>query len=166
MCICALRDSGARQPRCYSARALRAPVVGLAPAFMIYLVEDNDALRSSLIAMLKEFVRMELGGSSGTEQEATDWLQGHREQWRLAVVDLFLLQGSGLGVVSSLRERQPWQKIVVLTNYATPDIRRRSLALGADAVFDKGKELDEFFAYCSELAPRPSSSQPHPTHPG
>lgn len=132
---------------------------------MIYLVEDNAALRSSLIAMLKEFAHLEVSDSSGTEQEATAWLQRHGEQWRLAVVDLFLLQGSGLGVVSSLRERRPWQKIVVLTNYATPDIRRRSLALGADAVFDKGQELDDFFAFCSELSPRPAAPQPSPTHP-
>ena len=38
--------------------------------------------------------------------------------------------------------------MVVLTNYATSDIRRRSMALGADAVFDKSSELDELFAYC------------------
>lgn len=131
---------------------------------MIYLVEDNEALRSSLIAMLREFARLDVSGSSGTEQEATDWLARHGDQWRLAVVDLFLLQGSGLGVVTSFKDRQPWQKIVVLTNYATPDIRRRSLALGADAVFDKGKELDEFFAYCSQIAPRPSASS-HPSSP-
>lgn len=130
---------------------------------MIYLVEDNEALRNSLIAMLKEFVHVDVSGSASTEQEATDWLRGHGEQWCLAVVDLFLLQGSGLGVVTSFRQRQPWQKIVVLTNYATPDIRRRSLALGADAVFDKGRELDEFFAYCSAHASSPSA--PHPSSP-
>ena len=134
--------------------------------FMIYLVEDNDAMRHSLIAMLREFAQLEVAGSSGTEQEATDWLKAHGDQWRLAVVDLFLLQGSGLGVVTSLRQRKPWQKIVVLTNYATPDIRRRSLALGADAVFDKGKELDAFFAYCTDNAhagPARQASSPQPT---
>ena len=128
---------------------------------MIYLVEDNEALRTSLIAMLREFAQLEVGGSSGTEQEATDWLQAQGEQWRLAVVDLFLLQGSGLGVVTSFRQRQPWQKIVVLTNYATPDIRRRSLALGADAVFDKGRELDEFFTYCGQHAS--GAAEPSPS---
>jgi DNA-binding NarL/FixJ family response regulator len=39
--------------------------------------------------------------------------------------------------------------VVVLTNYATPDIRRRALALGADAVFDKTNELDKFLGYCT-----------------
>ena len=131
---------------------------------MIYLVEDNEALRSSLIALLKEVAALEVSGSSGTEQEATEWLQGHSAHWRLAVVDLFLLQGSGLGVVSSLRERQSWQKIVVLTNYATPDIRRRATALGADAVFDKGRQLDDFLAYCGALAPRQGEPQAAPVH--
>jgi hypothetical protein len=39
----------------------------------------------------------------------------------------------------------------VLSNYATPDIRRRCAALGADRVFDKSGELDELIAYCAEL---------------
>ena len=129
---------------------------------MIYLVEDNEALRNGLMAMLKEFAQLEVSGASGTEQEATEWLHRHSADWRLAVVDLFLLQGSGLGVVKSLSGRQPWQKIVVLTNYATPDIRRRAMALGADAVFDKGLELDDFLAYCSALAPRLLDPPPSP----
>ena len=130
---------------------------------MIYLVEDNEALRNGLMAMLKEFAQLEVSGASGTEQEATEWLHRHSADWRLAVVDLFLLQGSGLGVVKSLSGRQPWQKIVVLTNYATPDIRRRAMALGADAVFDKALELDDFLAYCSALTPRLLDPLPSPT---
>ncbi len=132
---------------------------------MIYLVEDNAALRDSLMAMFKEIAGLQVSGACGTEEEAVEWLRRHEGQWQLAVVDLFLLQGSGLGVVTSLREREPWQKIVVLTNYATPDIRRRALALGADAVFDKGRELDAFFAYCSKLQPRPVVSHPLPIPP-
>jgi CheY-like chemotaxis protein len=43
--------------------------------------------------------------------------------------------------------------MVVLTNYATPDIRKRALALGADAVFDKTLELEDFLAYCADKVP-------------
>ena len=121
---------------------------------MIYLVEDNDVLRSSLITLLAEVAQLQVAGSGSTEAEATDWLQAQGQAWRLAVVDLFLLQGSGLGVVTSCAVRKPHQKIVVLTNYATADIRRRALALGADAVFDKSREIDDFLAYCAALASR------------
>ena len=40
--------------------------------------------------------------------------------------------------------------MVLLTNYATPEIRKRAMALGADAVFDKSSELDDLLAYCIE----------------
>lgn len=122
---------------------------------MIYLVEDNEVLLSSLITLLKEVVHLDVGGSASTEDQATAWLREQGLGWSLAVVDLFLLQGSGLGVLTSCRDRQPWQKVVILTNYATPDIRRRALALGADAVFDKAVELNEFLDYCGQLKAEP-----------
>jgi DNA-binding NarL/FixJ family response regulator len=116
---------------------------------MIYLVEDNEVVRDSIASMLKEVADVKVVGMASTESEATEWLLGHPDEWQMAVVDLFLLQGSGLGILSRCGDRKPSQKVVVLTNYATPDIRRRALALGADAVFDKTLELDQFLAYCS-----------------
>ncbi len=121
---------------------------------MIYLVEDNDAVRDSLIGMLRDFADAGVAGASSTEHAATEWLQANPDAWSVAVVDLFLLQGSGLGVVTSCAVRKPRQKIVVLTNYATADIRRRALALGADAVFDKSREIDDFLAYCAASVTR------------
>jgi DNA-binding NarL/FixJ family response regulator len=116
---------------------------------MIYLVEDNDVVRDSLASMLQEVANVKVAGAASNELDATEWLLGHPDEWQMAVVDLFLLQGSGLGVLASCAKRKPTQKVVVLTNYATPDIRRRALALGADAVFDKTQELDKFLAYCT-----------------
>jgi DNA-binding NarL/FixJ family response regulator len=69
----------------------------------------------------------------------------------LAIVDLFLRQGSGLGVLTACRERLPHQKIVVLSNYATPDIRNRCAQLGVDAVFDKSNEIDALMDYCMNI---------------
>jgi two-component system OmpR family response regulator len=120
---------------------------------MIYLVEDNNVVRDSIASLLREFANVEVAGMASTEAEATECLLGHPDKWPLTVVDLFSLQGSGLGVLSRCASRKPSQKVVVLTNYATPDIRRRALAMGADAVFDKTLELDKFLAYglASEL---------------
>jgi two-component system OmpR family response regulator len=53
-------------------------------------------------------------------------------------------------VLAGCRNSKSYQKVVVLTNYATPEIRRRATDLGADAVFDKSSELDGLFAYCME----------------
>lgn len=113
-----------------------------------YLAEDNQTILENLIESLKEIADVKVTAHSATQSEATRWLDLHDGQWHLAIVDLFLKEGSGLGILAGCRNREPYQKVVVLTNYATPEIRRRSIELGADAVFDKSSELDELFAYC------------------
>ena len=40
----------------------------------------------------------------------------------------------------------------MLSNYATPDMRRKCLELGADRVFDKSNEIDALILYCCRLA--------------
>ena len=117
-------------------------------ALITYLVEDNQTILDNLIETLEEIASVVVVGHAATESEARRWLSLHDSQWQLAVVDMFLREGSGLGVLAGCRQREPHQKVVVLTNFATTDIRQRSMALGADAVFDKSTELDEFFAYC------------------
>ena len=58
------------------------------------------------------------------------------------IVDVFLAQGSGLGVLKAAREHEKPTKLVVLSNYATTDMRRKCIELGADRVFDKSNEID------------------------
>lgn len=117
-------------------------------ALITYLVEDNGTVLANLIETLQEITDVKVMGSSATQAEAERWLSLHDGQWHLAIVDLFLKEGSGLGVLTGCRNRELYQKVVLLTNYATPEIRKRALLLGADAVFDKSSEIDELLAYC------------------
>ena len=116
-----------------------------------YIVEDNPTIRENLIATLEELASVDAVGTAETENESKAWLVGHPTQWNLAIVDLFLKQGSGLGVVSACRGRSSTQKVVVLSNYATADIRQRCAQLGVDAVFDKSNEIDDLVDYCVKL---------------
>jgi len=70
------------------------------------------------------------------------------------VVDLFLTQGSGLGVLASLAQGARRGAVVALTNAASPDNRSACIRLGADAVFDKTVEVNEFLSYCEAAAKR------------
>ena len=117
-----------------------------------YIVEDNATIRENLIATLEELAGIEAVGTAETENDGKGWLVAHAQEWDLAIVDLFLKQGSGLGVLSAVRERRPGQKIVVLSNYATADIRKRCEQLGVDAVFDKSNEIDALIDFCVEQA--------------
>lgn len=113
-----------------------------------YIVEDNDLIRDNLMETLTELAGIRTVGHSATEAGACDWLAQHPGDWDLLVVDLFLEQGNGLGVLRKCRQRSAVQKVVVLSNYATDDVRNRCLACGADAIFDKSTELDLFIDYC------------------
>jgi DNA-binding NarL/FixJ family response regulator len=117
-------------------------------ALKAYIVEDSPTIRENLIETLHELAEVEAVGMADTEREARAWLAEHAQAWDVAVVDLFLREGNGLGVVEACRGRRRGQKVIVLSNQATSDMRRRCAQLGADAVFDKSTEIDALLDYC------------------
>lgn len=117
--------------------------------FRAYIVEDSSTIRDNLIETLKELAQVEPVGTTESEHEAKRWLS-HNE-WDLAVIDLFLREGSGMNVLDACRKRKAGQKVVVLSNHSSRDVRWRCMQLGADAVFDKSTELEMLVDYCARL---------------
>lgn len=126
-----------------------------------YLVEDSSTIRENLIDTLRELAQIEPVGTTDTEHEAKRWLAAN--DWDLAIIDLFLREGSGLNVLQAVRRTRPDQRIVVLSNHSSRDVRWRCRQLGADAVFDKSHELEALLAYCAGEAAKPG--QPAPADP-
>ena len=60
-------------------------------------------------------------------------------------------------MLRAARQLSPRHQLVVLSNYATPDMRRKCLELGADRVFDKSNEIDALILYCASLAGGPTA---------
>jgi two-component system OmpR family response regulator len=113
-----------------------------------YFIEDNATIRENLVATLEELASVRPVGWADGEDDAKLWLTANAASWDLAIVDLFLRQGSGLGVIGACRKRGADQRVIVLSNYATADMRQRCAELGADAVFDKSREIDDLIDYC------------------
>ena len=114
-----------------------------------FLVEDNHTILENLVSTLEELAPVEAIGSADSEEEGAAWLNCHAEQWDLAIVDLFLKKGSGLGILEACRRREGQQKMVVFSNYTTSEMRLRCAQLGVDAVFDKSTEIDALVNYCA-----------------
>jgi DNA-binding NarL/FixJ family response regulator len=121
------------------------------PTLRAFIVEDNPVILNNLIATLEELTDLRVVGTVGNEVDAVRELALRAGELDLVIVDLFLNPGSGLGVLKSAQDLKLTARRVVLTNYATPDMRRRCTALGADQVFDKSSELDELIEYCDSL---------------
>lgn len=118
-----------------------------------YVVEDNPAIRDSLIEALRELTGIVTTGVAGSQNEAVAWLCDSANDWDIAIVDLILEPGgSGFGVLNACRDRRLGQKMVVLTATANPDVRKQCEALGSDGVFDKSIETDALIDYCLALA--------------
>ena len=117
-----------------------------------FLVEDSALIRENLIVAMAELADTRVVACAESESEAADWLRRHPHEWELAVIDMFLKEGTGLGVLKVCHARAPRQRAVVLTNYADLDVRAQCMALGADAVFDKSTELDAFLEFCGAHA--------------
>jgi DNA-binding NarL/FixJ family response regulator len=117
-------------------------------AFRAYIVEDSPTIRENLIETLQGLAEVEPVGIAETEAEGKQWLAANDDYWDLAIVDLFLKEGNGLNILQACRARKPTQKMIVLSNHATNDIRWRCRQLGADAVFDKSTEIELLLDYC------------------
>ena len=91
-------------------------------------------------------------GSVASEAAAVRELGTRANDLDLVIVDLFLSSGTGLGVLEAAQKMQMDAQRVVLTNFATPEVRRRCADLGAAEVFDKSSELDALIDYCEKLA--------------
>jgi two-component system OmpR family response regulator len=122
-------------------------------ALKAFVVEDNPAIRDSLVEALAEISGVETAGTAANEKAAVAWLRDPAHAWDIAIVDLVLEPGgSGFGVLLALRERPPVRKVMVLTGSASPDVRQRCESLGADGVFDKSMETEALLDWCAALA--------------
>jgi DNA-binding NarL/FixJ family response regulator len=124
----------------------------------IVIVEDSAIIRARLSESLSEIPNLEIVGQAETELEALTLLRG--DNWDAAILDLQLRKGTGLGVLKALPQgqRTPHRKLIVFTNYAFPQYKERSMALGADYFFDKSREFHRVREVLSALAEEGSSA--------
>ena len=123
------------------------------PLLQVFVVEDSPVIRENLISALEELVPLQVVGWADDEAGALAWLRDPAQHCDLVIVDIFLRAGSGTGILRALRAAGSTVARVVLTNYASPDIARQCLEMGASQVFDKSRDIDALISYCAELQP-------------
>ena len=122
----------------------------------LYYVEDSAELRRRVDCELAQIDGVEVMGHSERAPEALREIRRHQPD--VVVLDLQLLEGSGLDVLKGLRH-DDWQPIVmVLTNHSDPTSREHSIKAGAQYFFDKSTEFELFVAALRQLSDRPLRS--------
>lgn len=116
----------------------------------VFLVEDQPLIRDQLTATLEELAPATVCAWSQGQDEAQAWIAAHGAACDLLILDLQLRRGRGMPLIAvGLRAGL---QVAVFSNHADPATRRRCLALGADAVFDKSREIDALVHWCSRQA--------------
>lgn len=129
------------------------------PKMQILLIEDSPLLRRLLTETLDEIEGVHVCGFAETEDEALEQLEV--KSIDLAIVDIELAQGSGVGVLRALKkypERYGLPNKVVFTNYAHSAMRQRCQELDIDAFFDKSLQMNDLVAYIYNKLPGPKPS--------
>lgn len=120
----------------------------------IVLIEDSSLLRQVLGNVLTELAGVEVVGGADDECSAIELLQ--QQQPDLAIVDLELREGSGIGVLRALF-MNPGQfghpRAVVFSHHGRKLVRERCFALGIDGFFDKATQMGELLAYVRQAEP-------------
>lgn len=124
------------------------------PPLKVVLIEDSMPLRQALAAVLGELAGVEVVGGAEDERSAIELLQRQRPD--LAIVDLQLRAGSGIGVLQALSrnpDRFGHPRAVVFSNHHQAAVRERCFALGVEGFFDKSTQINELLAYVRQAMP-------------
>lgn len=116
--------------------------------FNVAIIEDSVVLRDMLSDMLGDIDSVNVAVTASGQTSALNALASCPVD--LAIVDLELDEGNGLGVIENLR-KDPDQygrpRTVVFSNYAVSRMSRRCRELGVDRIYDKSFQLPELIAY-------------------
>lgn len=121
----------------------------------VLLVEDSPLLQDVLTEMLEELDGVVVCAKAAGETEAIEKLAVQPVD--LAIVDLELSEGSGLGVLRHLRETPDEfgeTRAIVFSSYGHLAVKARCAALGAAAFFDKSIGMDALIDYVETLRPQ------------
>jgi DNA-binding NarL/FixJ family response regulator len=105
----------------------------------VFLVEDSVSIRERLAGLLTEIEGVSVVGEADTPSAAVDGILRMRPD--SVVLDIHLLNGSGIEVLRQIHPRIPGIVFIVLTNHPNPQYRRICMQAGASYFLDKNTEF-------------------------
>lgn len=118
----------------------------------VFIADDSQLVADMLTELLTEPGRVEVVGVGATEEATVESIRALRPD--VVVLDLQLGTGSGANVIRAVRADPglAGTRLMVTSNHTAPELKAGCLDLGADAYFDKVKELRELTTRVGALA--------------
>jgi two-component system OmpR family response regulator len=118
----------------------------------VLIADDSQPVVEMLRELVSEPGRVEVVGTADTDARVLAEIR--RLVPDAVILDLQLATGSGADVIRAVRADPGFgaMRLIVMSNHTSPQLRAGCLELGADAYFDKVKELSELTARLRALA--------------
>jgi DNA-binding NarL/FixJ family response regulator len=107
----------------------------------VFIVDDSEVVCSGLESMLSEIEGVRVTGKAQDVRGAVEAIR--RLQPDFVILDIRLIDGSGIDVLKEIKKGDPSPVVLVLTNYPYPQYRKKCLDLGAEYFLDKVTEIDK-----------------------
>jgi DNA-binding NarL/FixJ family response regulator len=122
-------------------------------ALRVLVVEDSVLLAERLQEVLENIAGVEVVGTVVDERTAV--AMAREGGIDVLILDLQLRHGTGFGVLRSLGDDRP--AVIVFTNYALPEYRRRAEQLGVEYFLNKSLEFERLPEVIKTLVEEPHS---------
>lgn len=116
----------------------------------VLIADDSPTVRERLAALLGDLRDVVVVGQAKDEAETVHLVHSLRPD--VVILDIRMPEGSGIGVLRSVRNDSDRPKFIVLTNYPYLAYRRTCLEAGASYFFDKSSEFDQIPQALEQLA--------------
>lgn len=116
---------------------------------MIFIADDSEVLRERLTAMLSEIEGAEVIGQAGNAVEAVERI--HNLKPDVVILDIHMPGGNGIDVLKTIKQASQPPVVLMLTNNASPQYRKKCMELGSDFFLDKSREFESLFTIFKRL---------------
>ena len=127
--------------------ALRGGAMTGPGAAKVFIVDDDEAVRDSLKAVLEsEGLQVEVFGNGEEFLRAVD-----RQDTGCVLLDLNMPKVSGQQVLESMAQRKLQIPVIVITSVSDDRLKSRALAVGARTLLEKPLERDRLLGEISQV---------------
>ena len=122
------------------------------PPLRVFIADDSPPVAEMLTELIRAPGTVDVIGVGDTEAGTIESIRAMKPD--VVVLDLQLKTGSGANVIRAVRASADLAHVwmLVTSNHVSPQMRAGCMELGADAYFDKVKEIGALTARITELA--------------